>query len=407
MFDVLVVGGGPGGLTAANAAADATRVGLIDEQPLPGGQIWRGRLGERSENAILSDRVEFMGGSTVLDAPEPGVLLVLRNGLPSRIRYKKLILATGARELMLPFPGWTLPGVMGAGGLQAAAKCGLQVRGKKVVIGGSGPLLMAVAAWMIDEGADVLAVCEQAPLAQTTQMARMLLGNLQKLKQAKEMGKKIGKARMQFGTVITEAKGADRLNSVVIEEKGSRTKFECDFVGVGYGLVPNTELAELIGCELTAGFVEVDSRQETTVKSVYAVGELTGIGGLDKALPEGVLAGITAAGREPDEQMFKDVRRQRATVNSLIKAYALTDRCLSLADDDTIICRCEDTTLGQVKNCRSSREAKLAHRVGMGPCQGRICGAACTAIFGWEKNAVRPPLIPCDLAHLAAQDDPE
>jgi hypothetical protein len=94
-------------------------------------------------------------------------------------------------------------------------------------------------------------------------------------------------------------------------------------------------------------------------------------------------------------------------VRTIKKAYALSDRCLSLANDHTIVCRCEDVTLGQIKACKSSREAKLAHRVGMGPCQGRICGAACTAMFGWEKNAVRPPLIPCDLAHLANLDDAE
>src|SRR5580698_4639291 len=173
-YDILIVGAGPAGIAAAVAAARVNgNVGLIDDNPAPGGQIWRrdashGREpeAERWLTQLNAVSVERLQGCKVFDSPSPGILHVEREGRAITLRYKKLILATGARERFLPFPGWTLPNVMGAGALDAFVKGGLPIRGKRVVVAGSGPLLLAVAASLKAAGASVLCICEQASISQ-------------------------------------------------------------------------------------------------------------------------------------------------------------------------------------------------------------------------------------------------
>src|SRR5690348_8960269 len=167
-YDALVIGGGPAGLAAAVSARQAgARVAIVDDNPGPGGQIWRGehRRPNSPEAAEWFNRahikqVEFIGGARVYDRPEKGLLLAETFDGALELRFRKLILATGAREIFLPFPGWTLPGVTGAGGLQALVKSGLPIEGKKVVVAGAGPLLLAVAAYLRKRGADVALIAE-------------------------------------------------------------------------------------------------------------------------------------------------------------------------------------------------------------------------------------------------------
>jgi hypothetical protein len=170
--DVLVIGGGPAGLAAAVCARQTgARVAIVDDNPGLGGQIWRGeqRKTTTPESAewlkrVQAAQVEFISGARVYDQPEAGLLLAETFDGVLELSYRKLILATGARERFLPFPGWTLPGVAGAGGLQALVKSGLPIEGKKVVVAGTGPLLLAVAAYLRKRGAEVLLIAEQAPL---------------------------------------------------------------------------------------------------------------------------------------------------------------------------------------------------------------------------------------------------
>jgi NADPH-dependent 2,4-dienoyl-CoA reductase/sulfur reductase-like enzyme len=184
LYDIVIVGAGPAGLAAAHAAAPTgASICVIDDNPHAGGQIWRGgpqlqkdrRAHELWRAVTSAANVRIMSAARVLYAPAPGELLVQDDTSASVLRYQRLILAAGARELLLPFPGWTLPGVTGAGGLQALAKGGYPVEGKRVVVAGSGPLLLAVADTLRGRGAHVLAIIEQAP---RPALARFALGLL-------------------------------------------------------------------------------------------------------------------------------------------------------------------------------------------------------------------------------------
>jgi len=168
-FDVLVVGAGPAGMAAAARAAESgARTGLVDENFRPGGQIWRSPCEDAPTDArhwiqrCTSAGVTFLCGMRVVDQLKPGVLTAESMDRTHEIGYQQLVVATGARERFLPFSGWTLPNVMGAGGLQAMVKSGLPIQGRRVVVAGTGPLLLAVAASLQKHRARVLMVCEQA-----------------------------------------------------------------------------------------------------------------------------------------------------------------------------------------------------------------------------------------------------
>src|SRR5581483_6873016 len=183
--DVLVIGAGPAGIAAACAAAAAGAAVLaIDDNPAPGGQIWRGaKLPEarRWIARLKASGAEMRNGMRALGPCGNRELLAEREGEPHVIQYRKLILATGARELLLPFPGWTLPGVTGAGGLQALAQGGYPLEGKRVVVAGAGPLLLAVAAHLREHGAVIEAIAEQAPFGNLARFAVTIAASPSKL----------------------------------------------------------------------------------------------------------------------------------------------------------------------------------------------------------------------------------
>ncbi len=418
-FDLVVIGAGPGGLAAAATAAESgMRVCLVDDNPSAGGQIWRTSLGNGPGKAaarwlrrIEAAQVEVSFGWRAVVSPVPGVLRIEQSGRFADLEFAALVLATGARELFLPFPGWTLPGVYGAGGLQAFVKSGLKIQGKRVVIAGTGPLLPAVAAHLRAAGAHIVSIVEQAPMRRLLQFSAGLLGRqVGKLFEGAGYALRLAGIPYRTGAWVMRAHGDERLERVTILSGLNVFELEADVLAFGYHLVPNTELAQLLHCDLDCGYVRVDELQQTSVKGIYCVGESTGIGGVDKAQIEGRIAGFAAAGKPDEARTLTRARDdQMRFVRSLSDAFALRDELRHLAEDDTLVCRCEDVSHRDLAACGSWREAKLHTRCGMGPCQGRICGPATEFLYEWKAPAPRPPLFPVEVATLAGavQNEPK
>lgn len=414
--EVLIVGAGPAGIAAACAASESgARVLVVDDNPETGGQIWRGDA-KRQEHIARGwlARLERSGaaifcGTRALAAAGANAIIAEKNEEPLRIRFAKLILATGARELWLPFPGWTLAGVAGAGGLQALVQGGAPIEGRRVVVAGSGPLLLAVAAHLRDRGAHIAAVAEQATLGSLLRFAAGLAPA--KLLQALQLRSHLRGVPLLYSAWPLAAEGNGRVRAVHLQTPEGRLRVDCDYLACGFGLVPNTELAQLLGCKLRGGcelrgdFVAVDDRQQTSVANVLCAGEPTGIGGVEASLFEGEVAGYTAAGAmHPARHLAARRRRLDLFSARLGAAFSLRDELRGICLPDTIVCRCEDAPYEQI--CRHSdwRSAKLHTRCGMGPCQGRVCGAALSFLKGWHDagRQVRPPLFPASVETLAS-----
>ncbi|MGB7352709.1 MAG: pyridine nucleotide-disulfide oxidoreductase, partial [Acidobacteriaceae bacterium] len=171
----------------------------------------------------------------------------------------------------------------------------------------------------------------------------------------------------------------------------------------GFHLVPNTELAALLGCRITEGFVATDEQMRTSVENVYCAGEPTGIGGVELSQLEGQIAALTACERTREARRLAARRRARlGFVSALAAACRLDPELRALATEETIVCRCEDVRLRALRARANWRDAKLHTRCGMGPCQGRICGPATEFLFGWSVESVRPPIFPASVTSLAA-----
>jgi hypothetical protein len=339
--------------------------------------------------------------------------------------------------LFLPFPGWTLPGVMGPGGLQALVKNGWPVAGKRVILAGSGLLLPAVADGLKKHGAQIVSISEQAPWSSVLRFGPALLPHPGKLLQGAGIKLRLLGVPYRCGVWPLKAEGIDPVSSRREEapsEKSAIPSFaqelrraggnrqsaiqvtftdgrrawaeDGDVFACGFGLAPNVELPLLLGCALSGDFVRVNEWQATSVEHVYCAGEPNGIGGADGALTEGLIAGYAASGqRMKAEALFRRRASWHAFRAALAKAFALRPELRSLAADGTLLCRCEDVTLGRVRQFRGWRDAKLQSRCGMGACQGRVCGGAAKFLLDWGVESVRPPILPARVGSLIAGEN--
>ena len=401
--DVLVVGAGPAGLSSAVAAAACgRRVLILDLGMRTGGQVWRHRdpaalpaVARHWIDRVRAAGITVASGARVVDVLSPKELVVDFRGRIDRQRTGALIIATGAKERMLPFPGWTLPGVVGVGGLQALIKGGLELAGSRVVIAGTGPLVFPVAASAAAAGAEVRQVAEQASFRNAAAFALGLWAKPAAIRQAIGYRWAFRHAPFHADCWVTSAEGDGRLRRVHLSRRGKLVTIDCDWLAASAGLSPNIELAQLLGCAIDGDAVRVDATQATSVAGVWAAGECTGVKGDAAALCDGEIAGRAAAGDGRGAQRSGLQRRRdagRAFGRRLARHFAPRAELLQLAAADTIICRCEDVCRGDIDPRWTQRQAKLWTRVGMGECQGAVCGPACAALFGWEPNLARPPL---------------
>lgn len=427
MRHVVVVGAGPAGLAAARAAAQSgAHVTLLDSADGLGGQYWRHLPPERpaGREHLLHHRWTTFAGLRHALAAHPavtvvpsaqvwslerldaGVRLNVLVGEPDGVGREALalepdalVLATGAHDRTLPFPGWQLPGVYSAGAAQALAKGERVAIGRRVVVAGAGPFLLPVATSLLQAGATVVAVHEAA---RPDVLARGWLRRPWELAGAAgKAGELTGYVRdlvrhrvpWRPGEAVVAAHGDGQVEAVTVARlderwapvRGSERQVEADAVAVSHGFTPRLELAVAAGCMLSpTRFVVVDHAQATSVPGVWAAGEVTGIGGADAALAEGTVAGTAAAGgdtRAGAARRASHARtRARGFAARIEAAHGIRGGWVGWLRDDTVVCRCEETTYGRIREVadltgsRDIRSVKLSSRAGLGPCQARMCG---------------------------------
>ncbi len=436
--DVAVVGAGPAGLSAAVTAGEAgCSVAVVDAYAQPGGQYFKQlprqfhaarpdslhHDGDIARNlTVRADRLNSLhtlNATTVWAAERPSTnggmftLHVLGATSVREVRANSVILAPGAYDRVLPFPGWDLPGVTTAGAVQTLVKSQRVLPGQRVLLAGSGPFLLPVAAGLVEAGARVVAVCEATrPLWSRPLASARLLKHASKLYEGFDYLRVLVRngVPMKYGYAVTEVIGQERAATATIRNlsedweprAGHEERLSVDWVGVGFGFMPANELSFTLGCAHTydsvqgASFVSHNDYMETSVPGILVAGEITGIRGSAVALLQGSIAGMTSAFRlghldgQSTAMRRASLRRAYARrldfASTLIDLFAVRPGWMQWLTPETIICRCEEVPFGEVRDAVERRGArdvstvKSLTRCGMGPCQGRMCGYAVTAI---------------------------
>lgn len=464
--DLAIVGAGPAGLSAARVACAAgLEVVLLDAEPRPGGQYFRqpapsfARAGASpfdSEPEVAARLCEvlqhpsmhWVPSATVWDLPAPGVLAFAAGEHSGRVRARALLLATGACDRAVPFPGWTLPGVISAGGLQNLVKGQRVLPGRRFVVAGNGPLLLAVAHNVLSAGGEIAAVVEAAPL---TRNLPGVLPGLLAAPRLLALGVRYRLALVAHDVpllgehvVVSAQTGTDfdGVRSVTVAplaadgrpgRKGRRV-IECDTLVTGYGLAPATELARLAGCamhfeHLTGAPVPLrDATLQGTVARTWLAGDGAGTGGAALAMAEGEVAAhaiVETLCARIDARASKvataRLARRRRFQHALASLYGTRADWLSLAAPETCMCRCEDVALADLRAMiaadpnTSMARIKAETRCGLGRCQGRNCLPTLAALLARARGAgvdaidwprARPPARPVSITDLLTEPLP-
>lgn len=453
--DLVIIGAGPAGMAAARVAAEhGLSVIVLDEQPRPGGQIYRDvdcvtparaailgkdyTVGAKLTAGLAHSRITHICGAVVWSIEDGTRVLYTVQGRASAVTGRRILLATGALERPMPVPGWTLPGVMAAGAGQILLKQSGLVS-KRAVLVGSGPLLYLIAAQMVRTGTPPLAMVETQTRGDLLRSLRHISGALRGwryllkgLSLLRELRRK-GVPRYTAAQGIS-IEGHEMADAVSFTSGGTAHRIECDTVYLHHGVVPNTQAARAIGVDhlwdaRQCCFVpRLDSWGQTSVEKVFIAGDSAAIGGVRVAALAGELAALrvgTALGVMSQEDSENAALRLRSALNRERAVRPFLDTCYppiaeALSPDDaTIVCRCEEVTAGAIRRfatlgCLGPNQAKAFGRTGMGPCQGRYCGLTVTNILAQANGLspdrtgyfrIRSPIKPVTLGELAAMDD--
>jgi len=460
-----IIGAGPAGICAAiEAAKSDVSVTVIDENLKPGGQIYR-RLSDAfavtDENRLGKDYVQGTKLIRELEHYSPKIELIedapiwgifadrevafLNKGKNEELKPQKLIIAEGAYDRPMPFPGWTLPGVLTAGAALRMVKTEKVLPGEKVLLTGTGPLQLVLATQLLQTGAEVVSVLEAASSTGAWKYLPQFWGQWELIKDGLHYLWELRRGKIPYLTshAIIQARGEQEVNEAVYARvdrdgnpiPGTEKTVEVDTVCTGYGLIPSTRLSRLCGCEhkyepcLGAWVPCHDESMETTVPGVFVAGDSTGIAGALVAMEEGRLAAIKACqqlGSITQEEaqhrclpIFRRLRGLNRFESALNRVFSIRRGLFTRITNDTIICRCEEVTAGEIRQIIADgaigiQEIKRLTRAGMGHCQGRMCESTIAQMIsiqtkqlveetGWSTP--RPPVKPIPLGILAAEQD--
>ena len=453
--DVIVIGAGPAGLSASSCLAEmGLDVLCLDEQARIGGQIYR-NIQKAPEDRLtllgddyargreIADRFCSSGAalesSTLVWQVEPdGWICCSKQNSSRRIRANYIIVATGAMERPMPFPGWTLPGVMGAGGANNLTKEAGLTPDCRVVLAGSGPLLLLEASVLIKKGVDIRAIPETTPAIPSARSISKVPNALKRtdfLWKGMAMMAEIRRAKIPHykGVTRIRARGLDRVSSVEAHCSAGDISFDVDMLLVHFGVIPGTHIFRQAGCamawhpEQRYWYPVCDPWGHTSCERIFAAGDGTLVAGAVAAACRGELAALEAArcsGIIPEYERDRlaapllERLRHDAWPRPFVDAvYAPRPEHFEF-EDDTVICRCENIRIKDIRDAvhqgvRDQNEIKIMTRAGMGPCQGRMCGPAMAEIIAAELSIspensgmlnIRPPLKPIPLAEVAEMD---
>ena len=400
---IIVIGAGPAGLAAALAASiNGTEVALIDSAPRMGGQYWRHRktvTGYKSERADTlfskvaeANSITHISEATVWSAERQANMVkinYLQGGIENSLVGEKVILATGAYDRALPFPGWDTPGSMTPGAAQSLLKGHGVLPGQKIIVAGTGPFLLPVATGLAEAGADIVGLFDANSPLRWLLSPRALISNTAKFIELVYYARLLNKhgIKPKFGRAVTAFKeGVATISKVDTRFTVSAQQLtvKADVVAVGWGFLPDLSLGGILGCSQkvdTDGTVifTVDNLQLSSQPNIWIAGEATGIGGADLSLIEGEIAGLAASDQVVPQSLLRKRARKQRFADALKRNYPVRNGWISWLLPETTVCRCEEVKLGEIRDSVSelgaedSRTAKLFTRAGMGLCQGRMC----------------------------------
>lgn len=418
---VVVVGAGPAGLAAACTLAEAGLAPmLLESRSEPGGAIWRmpsqsvgtrvrlkspgservERLRARFQQ--LRERIDFYPETVVVDVSRERLWAVAATGEIDCTPWDRLIVATGALDRILPVPGWTLPGVVTLGGAQTALKLNGCAVGARVAFFGTGPLLYLAAAQYVAAGIEVAVVADTSRLVEAATALPALCADAARLALGLRALRILRRARVPVlrGVWSARIEGHRTVEAIVLERRHGFWRFSCDAVALGFGLVPQLQLLELLGAPMRFDRASdlwlpaVDAAGRTPIQGLYVAGDAARPLGVEAAVLAGervAYAVLEDEGRAVDPrriaQLEAALARHRKFAFGLVRAFRFPSRLEAAVADDTVVCRCEGVTAGAIRGavteldaCTVS-EAKALTRVGMGRCQGRLCGLTAARIL--------------------------